>query len=152
VAIETRRLGALDDEPAHEMFAVMAAAFGEVPQPLGDAYVRRLLTDDSFWAVAAFDGPRVVGGITAHTLPMTRSESSELFVYDLAVHGEHRRRGVGRRLVDALRALAQEAGIPVVFVPAEDDDADALAFYRSLAGEESGVAFFTWDATDPRSG
>ena len=129
------------------MFALMAAVFDEPSEPLGDAYVRQLLTTGSFWAVAAFEGERVVGGITAHTIPMTRTSSSELFIYDLAVHDEYRRRGAGRLLVSSLCAQALEAGISEVFVPADDDDADAIAFYRSLGGEESAVTFFAWDAT-----
>jgi len=134
------------------MFALLAEIFGEAPERLSEAYVHRLLATDSFWAIAAFEGRRVVGGITAHTIPMTRSESSELFVYDLAVHEEFRHRGVGRQLVTALLAQADGAGIAEIFVPADDDDTDALAFYRALGGHESGVAFFTWDATRPRSG
>lgn len=126
------------------MFAVMAAAFDETVDPVSDAYVSGLLTTSSFWAVAAFDGARVIGGITAHTIPMTRSSSSELFVYDLAVHEEHRRRGVGSQLFLALRAYASEAGISDIFVPADEEDGHALAFYRSLGGQESPVRFFAW--------
>ncbi len=128
------------------MFAVMVAAFGETPEPLSDEYVQQLLASRSFWAVAAFEGDRVVGGITAHTIPMTRSHSAELFVYDLAVHEDSRRHGIGALLVDTLRALAADAGITVVFVPADADDDDALAFYRSQRCEESPVSIFTWDA------
>ena len=124
----------------------MAAAFDEPGEPLSDEYVDRLLSSSSFWAVAAFDGDRVVGGITAHTIPMTRSQSAELFIYDLAVHEDVRRRGVGARLVAALRAYAADAGISEVFVPADDDDAHALEFYRAQAGRESRVRFFSWDA------
>ena len=127
----------------------MAAQFDEPSGPLGDEYVADLLSAASFWAVAAFDGDRVVGGVTAHTIPMTRSASSELFVYDLAVHEGFRRKGVAARLVATLRALAAEAGIEVVFVAADEDDAPALAFYRSLQPEESPVRIFTWDSTAP---
>lgn len=128
------------------MFALMAAVFEEPSEPLGDASVHQLLTTSSFWAVAAFAGERVVGGITAHTIPMTRSPSSELFIYDLAVHDGYRRQGAGRLLVSTLCTQALEAGVSEIFVPADDDDVDALAFYRSLGGEESAVTFFTWSA------
>ena len=126
------------------MFAVLASAFDEPAEVLRAEYVEELLADPSFWAVAALEEGRVVGGITAHTIPMTRSPSAELFVYDLAVHEDFRRRGVGARLVHTLRMLAADAGITVTFVPAESDDLDAIAFYRSLAGRESSASFFTW--------
>jgi len=132
------------------MFAVLAAAFDEAAEPLSDEYVDRLLASSSFWALAAFEGDRVVGGITAHTIPMTRSPRAELFIYDLAVSDEVRRQGVGERLVATLRILAAEAGIAEVFVPADDDDTEAVAFYRSIGGRESPVSLFTWDAAPPQ--
>jgi aminoglycoside 3-N-acetyltransferase I len=141
----TRRLGPGDERDATELFALMAEAFDEGVEPLTEEYVHGLLTSGSFWAVAAFEGQRVVGGITAHTVPMTRSQSAELFVFDLAVHEDFRRRGVGRRLVGELRALAAAAGIAEVFVAADEEDTHALEFYRSLDGDESPAAFFSWD-------
>lgn len=140
----TKRLGPGDEEHAREMFALMAAAFEEGAEPLGDEYLDGLLASGAFWAVAAFEGGRVVGGITAHTIPMTRSPSAELFVYDLAVHEGFRRHGVGRSLVVALRGLAAEAGITEVFVPADEEDTHALEFYRSLGASESPTSFFSW--------
>jgi len=44
----------------------------------------------------------IVGGLTAHTWPMTRAEQSEIFIYDIAVRKDQQRKGVGRRLVTAL--------------------------------------------------
>lgn len=94
--------------------------------------------------IAAFLDETLAGGITAHTLPMTRSESSEIFIYDLAVREEHQRRGVGRALVTRLRADAAAAGIDDTFVPADDQDSHALDFYRALGGEASPVTIFTF--------
>jgi aminoglycoside 3-N-acetyltransferase I len=87
-----------------------------------------------FHAIASVEAGEPVGCITAHDLPMTREERSESFVYDLAVRQEHQRRGIGRRLVEALVDDAARRGIDVVFVPADNDDDHALAFYTSLGG------------------
>jgi aminoglycoside 3-N-acetyltransferase I len=146
----TRRLRPGDEDQARELFAMMAEAFGEAAEPLADEYVAQLLGSGSFWAVAALESDRVVGGITAHTLPMTRAQAAELFVYDLAVHEDFRRRGLGGLLVGTLRAEAALAGIGAVFVAADEEDAHALAFYRSLAGSESPGAFFAWETPDRR--
>lgn len=83
----------------------------------------------------------------AHVLPMTRSESRELFIYDLAVHPDHQRRGIGRALVEALRALGTSEGIGVAFVPADNEDDHALAFYEALGGEAAPVTIFTFGAS-----
>jgi len=122
----------------------MAEVFGESNEPLGDAYLDALLRQEDFWAVAALADGEVVGGLTAHTLPMTRSESAELFIYDVAVRANWQRQGVGRQLVVALRDIAARAGIADVFVPAETEDVHALDFYRALGGEPMPVVMFTF--------
>lgn len=128
------------------MFAMIAAVFAEGAEPLPDDYVVWLLDRDSFWAIAAFAGDDIVGGITAHTLPMTRSPSSEVFIYDLAVRRDHRRQGVGSKLVLELREAAAAAGCGDVFVPADNEDKHALDFYRAQGAVASPVTFFTFTA------
>lgn len=142
------RLGEGDRDVARRLFTLMAEVFDEGCEPLGDAYIDRLLAREEFWAVAAFAGDDLVGGLTAHTLPMTRSESAEIFIFDIAVHADHQRRGVGRRLVARLREEAARAGIDVVFVPADNDDDHALDFYRALGGDPAPVTIFTFSSTD----
>jgi aminoglycoside 3-N-acetyltransferase I len=139
------RLTRDDREWARALFALLAGAFGETGEPLSDAYLDRLLGRPEFWAVAALaeDGS-VVGGLTAHTLPMTRAEAAEVFIFDIAVRPDHRRRGVGRQLVAALRDAAAAQGIADVFVAADDDDQHALDFYRALGGAPSPVTIFTF--------
>lgn len=149
--ITARRLGTDDVTLAARMFVMMAEVFGEASQPVGQAYVAKLLAKPSFWAVAGFEDGDLVGGLTAHTLEMTRSEGSEVFLYDIAVRTDRQRRGIGRTLVARLRDAAKSEGIDVVFVPADEDDAHALDFYRSMGGEEAHVAIFTFSGPPPRS-
>jgi aminoglycoside 3-N-acetyltransferase I len=142
--IHVKRLGPGDHEPARRMFQVIAEVFEEEPEPLRDDYLDRLLGQPTFWAIAAFVGDEIVGGITAHTLPMTRAESSEVFIYDVAVREDHQRRGIGRRLVTALLEEARAQGLSDVFVPADNEDVHALDFYRALGGEPAPVTMFTF--------
>ena len=144
IEMRTRRLTVGDRELARTMFAMMVAVFEEEPTHLSDGYLDRLLSRNDFWAIAAFMGDAIVGGVTAHTLPMTRTEAAELFIYDLAVRGDQQRQGIGCRLIAALQEAAAAAGIQVVFVPADDDDVHALDFYRALGGEPSPVTIFTF--------
>jgi aminoglycoside 3-N-acetyltransferase I len=144
MAVHTRRLTIADRDLARRLFTMMAEVFEEGGQPLGDAYLDRLLGRAEFWAVAALSGDEVIGGLTAHTLPMTRSEGFEVFIFDVAVRQDHQRRGVGRRLMTALREGAAAAGVRVVFVPADNEDLHALDFYRALGGVETAATFFTF--------
>ncbi|NJN97949.1 MAG: GNAT family N-acetyltransferase, partial [Anaerolineales bacterium] len=97
-------------------------------------------------AVAALLNGEVVGGVTAHTLPMTRSEAYEVFIFDVAVQNEYQRQGIGRQLIAALRAYAAAEGIHEVFVPADNDDVHALDFYQALGGVPAPVTIFTFSA------
>ncbi len=138
------RLTSADIPLARQTFRMMGEVFEETPQSLSDGYLSRLLGRPDFWALAAVQGDVPIGGLTAHELLMTRDESSELFIYDLAVHPTHQRRGIGTSLVKFLRAEALAQGISVAFVPADADDLHALDFYRALGGDEAPVSIFSF--------
>lgn len=144
MTVSVQRLQPGDERVARALFAVMTTAFEEDGGALSDAYLARLLARPDLWILAATDGDAVLGGLTAHVLPMTRAEAPELFVYDVAVGAEHQRRGVGRALVAHVRALAHAAGASSVFVLADDEDDHALAFYRAVGGEAAPVTMFSF--------
>jgi aminoglycoside 3-N-acetyltransferase I len=144
-----KRLKAGDREAAKALFALMAKVFEEDSEELSDGYIDRLLGQEDFWAIAAFADKDIVGGLTAHTLPMTRAQSSELFIYDIAVRSDHQRKGIGRQLIAELRAQAAGVGIRELFVPADNEDVHALEFYRALGGESAPVTIFTFTDGKP---
>lgn len=142
--ITARRLTSEDGELAQHLFSLMSDVFGEQQRRLSGAYLEQLLASENFWAVAAFSGSELLGGLTAHSLPMTRVESTEIFIYDIAVNEEHQRKGIGKALVAALRERCGEQGIDVVFVPADEEDAHALDFYEAIGGKPLPVTLFTF--------
>lgn len=142
--MQSKRLALGDNQLASALFRMMAEVFGEAHEPLSDDYLDGLLGRDGFWAMAAFVDGEIVGGLTAHTMPMTRTETSEVFIYDIAVKENHRRKGVGRHLMAALREAAATGNIQDVLVGADNEDGHALDFYRALGGAASPVTFFTF--------
>jgi GNAT superfamily N-acetyltransferase len=93
-----------------EMFRMMAKVGDEGVGALSEGYVSVLYDRTEFWAMADLQDSRPIGGMSAHVLPMTRSESRKLFIYDLAVKPTHQRRGVGWLPVDTLCREAAVAG------------------------------------------
>lgn len=149
--MRVQRLKSGDREQAKVLFTLMAKVFEEGSEQLSDAYVDQLLGREEFWAIAAFVDNEIVGGITAHTLPMTRAQASEIFIYDIAVRSEHQRTGIGRRLMAELQTQAAGMGIRDLFVPADNEDVHALDFYRVLGGEPAPVTIFTFTDTSAPS-
>jgi len=146
--VKVRRLGPPDRDLARMTFGVLADVFGEKRDRLSDAYLDELLGRPWFLVFVATVGGRTVGGLTAHVLPMTACESAEIFIYDVAVVDDYQRRGVGRRLLAAVRDEASRPGTSSVFVLADNEDAGALAFYRALGGAASGVTLFEFKPTE----
>ena len=139
------RLAPTDTDIAQRLFALMARIFDEEYEPLSDAYVEKLLSNDGFWALAAFAGKDIVGGITAHTLPMTRTASFELFVYDIAIREDHQRRGLGRGLVTtAALGRSRARNSTMSSSRRTEDDTHALDFYRALGGTGAAVTMFSF--------
>jgi len=139
------RIAAGERDTAKELFALLAHVLGDQPGPLSDACVDRLLQRDSCWAITAIEQGRVIGGLTAHVLPMTNAKRAELLIYDIAVAEAHQRRGIGGALIEAARREAASQGIEVVFVLADNQDEHALRFYQKLGAIGSPVTLFEWN-------
>ena len=123
-----------------ELLQVFAAAFAD-PQAYSsavprDAYLQALLEKDHFLALAALDGSRVVGGLTAYVLDKFEQERKEIYIYDLAVSEPYRRRGIATGLINMLKTIASERGAFVIFVQADRGDTPAIRLYESLGVRE----------------
>jgi aminoglycoside 3-N-acetyltransferase I len=138
-------LGEGDVERLRALLAVFAEAFEDAEsycssQPSA-AYLERLLAGDSFIALAAHQGDRVVGGLTAYELKKSEQQRSEIYIYDLAVAEAHRRRGIATALIRALKPLAAERGAWVIFVQADVGDDPAITLYGKLGRREEVLHF-----------
>lgn len=145
--VRIRRLADTDAADALGLFAMMADVFEEPMGPVSEAYVARLLArpDVAVFAAVLPDGTPV-GGATTFELPMFRHEGGELLLWDLAVLPEQQRRGIGRRLMEAVQAHARARGLACTFLFADDEDLHAIDFYRAIGGRAAPVTMFTWDA------
>jgi ribosomal protein S18 acetylase RimI-like enzyme len=127
------------------MLALFGSAFDERETYQGnqpdDDYLRRLLSSDTFIAVAHFEGETVVGGLAAYVLPKFEQARSEIYIYDLAVHEDRRRRGIATALITELRKIASDRGAYVIYVQADYGDDAAIALYTKLGTREDVMHF-----------
>jgi aminoglycoside 3-N-acetyltransferase I len=141
----TRALTAADVAELRLMLGLFGEAFEDretytARQP-DDDYLAGLLSSDGFLAVAAFDGPAVVGGLAGYFLPKFEQARSEFYIYDLAVDAAYRRQGIATALIETLRSTAAARGCYVIFVQADYGDDAAVALYTKLGRREDVMHF-----------
>jgi predicted N-acetyltransferase YhbS len=84
----------------------------------------------------AEEGGRIVGEILCHLLRLPSGEGRELLLYAIGVRAGDRRRGVGTALVREMLGWMEDAGVPLVWVLADNPDAEA--FYAASGFERGG--------------
>jgi aminoglycoside 3-N-acetyltransferase I len=131
-----QQLCAEDVQTLRQLLKVLGEAFGDMDayqsaEPR-DAYLRSLLAKPHFIALVAVASDRVVGGLAAYVLDKFEQERREIYIYDLAVQKQHRRKGIARTLINELRHIARDRGIYVIYVQADKQDDAAQALYESL--------------------
>jgi aminoglycoside 3-N-acetyltransferase I len=135
-----QKLGPTNLEAMRDLLRIFGEAFGEPrmyrsAQPR-DSYLHKLLGQSHFIAMAAMKENEVVGGLTAYVLEKFEQELSEIYLYDLAVVEQHRRKGIASALIRHLQKFAQSCQAWVIFVQADRDDTPAMNLYASLGKRE----------------
>ena len=85
----------------------------------------------SFWLVA-LEGDKVLGYVGSQTV------LDETDMMNVAVHPDHRRRGIARQLIDALIQALKERGSHSLTLEVRSSNAPAICLYNQLGFEEAG--------------
>jgi len=100
------------------------------------AYMRTFLADDRHYFIVAHVGDDPVGYAFGYRLCRFDGRTPVMFFYEVAVLEHHRKRGIGRALVEELKRLAKTDGCGKMFVPTNRSNEAAMALYRSTGGKE----------------
>ena len=123
---------------------VLAAGdlFDERPTPDATA---RFLAEPGHHLLFAYEGDVPVGFITG-VETVHPDKGSEMFLYELGVAESHRRRGVGRALIDRLGTIARAAGCYGMWVATEEANVAALATYGAAGAkrDDEPAVILTW--------
>ncbi|MEO1068584.1 MAG: AAC(3)-I family aminoglycoside N-acetyltransferase [Cyanobacteria bacterium J06638_6] len=147
MSVDIRHITSNDIPLMQALLTTFGEAFDDVEtytaKRPSENYLRRLLSDDKFIALAAVKGVAVVGGLAAYELRKFEQERSEIYIYDLAVASGHRRDGIATALIEKLKEIAAERGAYVIFVQANTtiDDEPAIALYTKLGRREDVLHF-----------
>jgi len=128
---------ALRDMQASDLPAVLEIERRSFAQPWSRGFFEKELTTAFARLVVAVDevGPRPV--IVGYTCRWRVTD--EVHVLNVAVHPEHRGRGLGRTLLEAILAESRAAGSRAVFLEVRAGNVVARRLYRHLGFRELGV-------------
>ena len=142
-----------DAEAIHGLAGELAQALGDSPPayPAFRERLRELLDEPRARVLVAEGEDGVVGAATLWIKPDLAHGDVVVEVPMLVVSSEARRRGIGKLLVDEIRAAAAAENATLVELIATSDNADARAFYRSLGFVETDHISleFVGDMQDP---
>jgi aminoglycoside 3-N-acetyltransferase I len=139
------RLGPTDVPLVRKLNELFGNAFDEremyTAEPPSDGYVTDLLAKEHVVVLVAVAGDDVLGGLVAYELEKFEKARREIYIYDLAVAAEHRRRGIATALIEGVREIASRRGAWVVYVQADYGDDPAIALYTKLGVREDVMHF-----------
>lgn len=127
---EIRLLGP-GDEPVLALLAADEASFdlpgrsGPRP-PLDDLDAAAYLNDPSVLHWVFEEEGTLVGFLLCYLERRRAGASRQLLVYEIGVRAEHRRRGVGRALVEAMREWMAQHDVTEAWVLADNPGAEAF--------------------------
>ncbi len=135
-----KHLAGSDVELLKQLLAVFGEAFNEIDTYQsavpGDAYLNALLSKPHFIVMVALSENEIVGGLAAYELEKFEQDRREIYIYDLAVSEDHRRKGVATKLIDELGQVARQRKAYVIYVQADPEDHPAIQLYDSLGTRE----------------
>jgi GNAT superfamily N-acetyltransferase len=112
----------------------------EPSRPLEPADAAAYLGDPAVLHWIAEDGERVIGFNLCYVLRRRSDASRELLLFEIGVHRDVRRQGVGRALIAAMREWMEQERVSLTWVLADNPGAEA--FYAAcgfVRDDEQGV-------------
>ena len=99
------------------------------------AAIEEFLADRNCMLVAAVEDGIVVGTLDGYALRRPHSRRPEFLLYEIDVAAEHRRRGIGRALIDTFADEARRRDAENVWVLTHRSNEAAVALYRACGFE-----------------
>lgn len=112
---------------------------GSGAAPVDPSYLALFLADDKSVVLAALDHGIPVGFLLAYVLDRMDSERPMVLLYEIEVAPGHRRCGVGRALIEALKDLSRGIGAVRLWAPTDRSNVAAVALYEAVGMVESGA-------------
>ena len=139
-----RRLESNDTQLAAGLVKQFAA------KAVSPEYLSKFLANPANYLVIAEVEGRLAGFLLAHALQRLKQESHKMFIYEIDVAEEFRRRKVGTALIGHVREIVRREKMMNAFVFTSYSNPGAVAFYQSTGGriENGDDLMFVYDGDE----
>ncbi|MDD5339442.1 MAG: GNAT family N-acetyltransferase [Dehalococcoidales bacterium] len=99
------------------------------------------------YLLVAVEGERTLGYLFAYELQRPDRKQSMMFLYDITVLDEYRRKGVGTALIERLKTLCDNKHIMKMFVPTSRSNIAAVNLYQktgAVISTDADAVTLTW--------
>ena len=116
-------------------------AFDLFDEPVKPDLLSAFLAEPTHWLVVAVLDGRVIGKSSAivHKRP---DKPDELYLDEIDVIPEHRRRGIAKKILDHMLVLADERGCEECWLGTEKDNIAARKLYESNGAKAEGIVLY----------
>lgn len=107
-------------------------------------YIEKLVSDDrSYFFVAVLDNT-IVGYCLAYRFPSLNSSDGLAYLYDIEVLETHRRKGIGKKLIENILTFLKMDGVTELWLGTATDNHPAQSLFISTGAERSKEAFYDY--------
>jgi ribosomal protein S18 acetylase RimI-like enzyme len=105
------------------------------------SYIEKFLDDDRTYLLAAIIDGIIIGYTLAYKFPSLYACEFLGYLYDIEVLPTHRRKGVGRLLVETLLSHLKRDGVKELWLGTAVDNAEGQALFRATGATKSDETF-----------
>ncbi|UCH33793.1 MAG: GNAT family N-acetyltransferase [Armatimonadota bacterium] len=102
-------------------------------------HMAAFLAEERNYLIAAHLDQQPVGFALAYELPRVDGPKPMMLFYEIEVAEAHRRRGIGKALVEHLKRICEERGCAKMFVVTSESNVAAMALYVSTGGKRPSI-------------
>lgn len=112
-------------------------------------HLSKLLSNPDFMVFVVKIDDTVVGGLTIYILHQYYSLKPLAYIYDVGITPGFQGKGLGKALLTEVCNFCRESGFDDAYVEAEEEDRDAINFYRKTKfSNEMVTRHFTYSFTE----
>jgi ribosomal protein S18 acetylase RimI-like enzyme len=119
---------------ANDTNTLTHVAPGVFDDPIDERSTRLFLSDPNHRLVVAVEKDVVVGFVSAVVYFHPDKTGPEMWINEVGVAPDYRRRGIGRQLIERALAEARDAGCVEAWVLTERHNTGAMSLYETVGG------------------